>query len=172
MMMMGTSTTPMMMSQTLVNFSLLTTVVGLLAPGTVLGNISFGVQNVQGLAQHFMVSTHGCSGVLQDISRLYSMKTRVWGGRVSPLTIWCVGRPGRKHRECSLRPWYANSSVSFAVQCRASLMTTNLYSVSSTGADNKGLHQRGSTEPLRLCEHKARSKAADVRILVIKVSLA
>jgi len=79
MMMMGTSTTPMMMSQTLVNFSLLTTVVGLLAPGTVLSDISYGVQNVQGLAQHFMVSTHGCSGVLQDISRLYSMKTLVWG---------------------------------------------------------------------------------------------
>jgi hypothetical protein len=112
-----------------------------------------------------MVSTHGCSGVLQDISRLYLMKTLVWGGRVSPLTIWCAGRPGRKHRECSLRPWYANSSRSFAVQCRASLMTTNLYSVSSTGADDKGLHQRGSTKPLRLCEHKARSKAADVRIL-------
>ena len=84
---------------------------------------------------------------------------------MSPLIIWCAGRHGRKHRECSLRPWYANSSLNFAVQCRASLMSTNLLSISSTGADDKGLHQRGSTKPLRLCEHKARSKAADVRIL-------
>ena len=55
------------------NFSLLTTVVGLLAPGTVLSDISFGVQNVQGLAQHFMVSTHGnvqgCCKISQDFIR-------------------------------------------------------------------------------------------------------
>jgi hypothetical protein len=49
----GTSTTPTTMSQTPTSFSLSTTVVGLLAPGTVPSCISFGAQNAQGLAQRF-----------------------------------------------------------------------------------------------------------------------
>jgi hypothetical protein len=107
MMMVGTLMTQIMTSQILMNSSLLTTVVGLLAPGTV-ELIVFPLDFIQCLVQHFHGLYDGCAGVLQDISRLYSMKNLVLGERVSPLTILYVERLGRKHRECSLRPWYAN----------------------------------------------------------------
>lgn len=40
-----------------------------------------------------------------------------------------------------------------------------------TGPDDEGLHQRGSTKPLRFCEHKARTKAPEVRILAYQSQL-
>jgi hypothetical protein len=72
MMMVGTLMTQIMTSQILMNSSLLTTVVGLLAPGTV-ELIVFPLDFIQCLVQHFhglyMMAVQGCCKISQDFIR-------------------------------------------------------------------------------------------------------
>lgn len=123
MMMMGTSTAPMMMSQILVNFSLLTTVVGLLAPGTELSDISFVVQNVQGLAQHFYgLFAWLFRGVARYLKTLFDEESGPGRKRVA-IDHLVRGKTRKEASRMFFETLVCQFFLNFVVQCRASLMT-------------------------------------------------
>ena len=171
MMMMGTLMTQITTSKILMNSSLLTTVVGHLELGTVeLIVISFGLQC---LVQHFdglYMAVQGCCKISEDFIRW-----RIWSWekecRHWPPCTWKDSEGSLKNvlRDLGIPPPLPPSifSVLFhsyllSFPCGRGLICCR---VSLTGPVDKGLHQRGSTKPLRFCEHKAGTKAPEVRIL-------
>jgi hypothetical protein len=168
-----TSSTPT--SQIPVSSSLSTTAAGLLAPGTERERereLHEIIQYVQGLAPTFLWSPP-FRGVARYLKTLFDEESGL--GRKSVAIDHLVRGKTRKEASRMFFETLVRRLIFFAVLRRASLpghrsATTSLLYVCFTpmhaGADDEGLHQRGPTEPLRLCEREARPEAAHVRVLV------
>jgi hypothetical protein len=174
MMMMWTMMTQTMMSQILMNSSLSTTVAGLLALGTVERNVIslyFSGQHITNIWCSTL-SVQGRCKICQDFVRW-----RIWSGKKEcgnrSSVIW-------KDSEGSIKNvlWDFGMQSTHLFNCCFVMILSRLFralylpytvhwhcAVWFTGPDDKGLHYRGATKTIRFCQHKARTKAIEVRFL-------